>query len=95
MNEELFYVLAEAVDAYKAAAQRGRNYSILGYDAERLIREYPKYYGRHSDGKVRFIGKTADKILEEYCLELGYKPASQRWHQLVTTVIELSREERP
>ena len=94
MNEKLFYVLAEAVDAYKAAGQRGRNYSILGYNADRLIKKYPKYYGRHSDGKVRFIGKTADKILEEYCLELGYKPASQRWHQLVTTVIELSREER-
>tara|TARA_R110000744_G_scaffold42546_4_gene95999 strand:+ start:2924 stop:3211 length:288 start_codon:yes stop_codon:yes gene_type:complete len=95
MNEELFYVLAEAVDAYKAASQRGRNYSLLGYNAEKLVKEYPKYYGRHSDGKVRFIGKTADEILEEYCSELGYKPASQRWHQLVTTVIELSRKEGP
>tara|TARA_Y100001951_G_C11104835_1_gene164104 strand:- start:95 stop:382 length:288 start_codon:yes stop_codon:yes gene_type:complete len=93
MNEKLLYVLAEAVDAYKAAAMRGRNYTILGYSAESLIAAYPNHYARHSNGKVKFIGKTANDILEEYCSELGYKPASQRWHQLVTTVIELSRGE--
>ncbi len=93
MNEKLLYVLADAVDAYKAASMRGRNYTVLGYTAERLVKAYPKHYGHHSDGKVRFIGKTADDILEEYLSELGYDRNSKRWHQLVSTVIELSRED--
>jgi len=92
MNEKLLYVLAEAVEAYKAAAMRGRNYTILGYDARSLVATYPEHYAHHSDGKVKFIGKTADDILEEYCEGLGYDRASQRWHQLVSTVVELSRD---
>ena len=66
MNEKLLYVLAEAVEAYKAASMRGRNYTVLGYTAQKLLEAYPNHYARHSNGKVKFIGKTADSILEDY-----------------------------
>ena len=92
MDQKLLYVLADAVDAYKAAGMRGRNYVILGYKADKLLKDYPKHYARHSNGKVKFVGKTADDILEEYLSELGYDPGSKRWHQLVSSVIDICRE---
>jgi|TARA_R100001530_G_scaffold52267_1_gene38679 hypothetical protein len=92
MDKKLLYVLAEAVDAYKAAGMRGRNYVILGYKADQLLEMYPEHYARHSNGKVKFVGKTADDILEDYLSELGYDRGSRRWHQLVSSVIDICRE---
>ena len=45
VEEELAYVLAEAVEAYKVAALRDRStgsYSFRGYTAEVLIKKFPK-----------------------------------------------------
>ena len=92
MDKKLLSVLDSAVDAYKAAGMRGRKYIVLGYKAEKLIKEYPKYYARHGNGKVKFVGKTADDILEEYLSKLGYDRGSKRWHQLVSSVIDICRE---
>mgnify|MGYP003639583779 CR=1 FL=1 len=55
---DVFYVLAEAVEAYKAAAFRDRHgYARRGYTAKQVAKEFPKYFTLHSTGKIKFIGK--------------------------------------
>jgi hypothetical protein len=91
---DVYYVLAEAVEAYKAAAFRDRHgYTKRGYTAEQAAKEFPKYFSLHSSGKIKFIGKSADKILEEYLQEMGYPPNSEYWFRLARQVTELAQEE--
>lgn len=96
VEEELAYVLAEAVEAYKVAALRDRStgsYSFRGYTAEVLIKKFPKHFCQHSDGKARYIGKSASEILENYLVGLGYERESTKWYELAHNVIDLATEE--
>lgn len=91
---DVFYVLAEAVEAYKAAAFRDRHgYARRGYTAKQVAKEFPKYFTLHSTGKIKFIGKSADKVIEEYLHELGYSPGSKHWFSIARQVIDLAQEE--
>jgi len=92
MSDDLFHVLAKAVESYRAANVRGRNYTILGYTAESLIESFPGFYGIHSGGKVRFVGESANEILETYLQGLGYERNSKIWYRLARDVIELAEE---
>ena len=92
--EDLLYVLAEAVEAYQVAAMRDRSgYIAHGYTAETLIENFPKYFSRQSSGKAKYIGKSADEILENYLEGLGYNRNSQKWYKLAQYVIDLATEE--
>ena len=93
MPDDLFHVLAKAVESYRAANVRGRNYTILGYTSESLIDSFPGFYGKHSDGKVLFIGETANDILENYLQSLGYERNSKIWYRLARDVIELAEDQ--
>ena len=93
MPDDLFHVLARAVESYRAANVRGRNYTIRGYTSQKLIDDFPGYYGRHSDGKVLFVGETANDILENYLQSLGYERNSKIWYRLARDVIELAEDE--
>ena len=90
MSDDLFHVLAKAVESYRAANVRGRNYTIRGYTSQKLIDDFPGYYGRHSDGKVLFVGESANEILEKYLQSLGYERNSKVWYRLARDVIELA-----
>jgi|TARA_R100001530_G_scaffold112320_2_gene79371 hypothetical protein len=90
MPDDLFHVLAKAVESYRAANVRGRNYTIRGYTSQKLIDDFPGYYGRHSDGKVLFVGESANEILEKYLQSLGYERNSKVWYRLARDVIELA-----
>ena len=92
--EDLLYVLAEAVEAYQVAAMRDRSgYIAHGYTAETLIENFPKYFSRQSSGKAKYIGKSADEILENYLEGLGYNRNSQKWYKLAQHVVDLATEE--
>tara|TARA_R110001583_G_scaffold96487_3_gene240855 strand:+ start:111 stop:512 length:402 start_codon:yes stop_codon:yes gene_type:complete len=92
--EDLLYVLAEAVEAYEVAAMRDRSgYISRGYTAETLIKNFPKYFSRQSSGKAKYIGKSADEILENYLQGLGYNRNSQKWYKLAQCVVDLATEE--
>ena len=93
MPDDLFHVLAKAEESYRAANVRGRNYTILVYTSESLIDSFPGFYGKHSDGKVLFIGETANDILENYLQSLGYERNSKIWYRLARDVIELAEDE--
>mgnify|MGYP003673200317 CR=1 FL=1 len=93
MPDDLFHVLAKAVESYRAANVRGRNYTILGYTSESLIDSFPGFYSKHSDGKVLFIGETANDILENYLQSLGYERNSKIWYRLARDVIELAEDQ--
>jgi hypothetical protein len=92
--EDLLYVLAEAVEAYEVAAMRDRSgYISRGYTAETLIENFPKYFSRQSNGKAKYIGKSANEILENYLQGLGYNRNSQKWYKLAQCVVDLATEE--
>ena len=91
---DVFYVLAEAVEAYKAAAFRDRHgYTKRGYTAKQVAKEFPKYFSLYSNGKVKFIGKSADKILQEYLQEIGQSANDEYWYYLARQVTQLAQEE--
>ena len=94
VKEDLLRVLSEAVEAYELAAMRDRmGYIASGYTAETLVETFPKYFAQHSSGKVKFIGKSANEVLENYLEGLGYKPGSRKWYQLAQWVVDLAQEE--
>tara|TARA_R100001594_G_C3885791_1_gene227176 strand:+ start:71 stop:418 length:348 start_codon:yes stop_codon:yes gene_type:complete len=93
IKEDLFYVLAKAVEAFKAAAMRHRNgYIAHGFTAAEVIKKFPNYYAKQSDNKVKFIGISADEILENYLGELGYERGSRKFYRLAHLVVGLSKE---
>tara|TARA_R110001583_G_scaffold975_3_gene8429 strand:+ start:191 stop:523 length:333 start_codon:yes stop_codon:yes gene_type:complete len=93
MPEDLFHVLAKAVESYKAANVRGRNKPIHGKDPQRLVKTLPDYYFEYGDGKVRFLGDSAEEILETYLQDLGYERGSSMWLKLASDVIDLAQED--
>ena len=93
MPDDLFHVLARAVESYRAANVRGRNYTIRGYTAQSLIDSFPGFYDMQSDGKVIFVGESVNEILENYLQSLGYERNSKIWYRLARDVIELAEDE--
>jgi len=93
MPDDLFHVLARAVESYRAANVRGRNYTIRGYTAQSLIDSFPGFYGMQGDGKVIFVGESVNEILENYLQSLGYERNSKIWYRLARDVIELAEDE--
>ena len=92
MDKKLLVAIEEAVNAYKAVALRGNKYVVRGYTAKQLVKEFPKYYTLHTNGRAHFIGKTAGEILDEYLKGLGYEPGSIRWSRLMTAVVILAKD---
>tara|TARA_R110002020_G_scaffold178630_2_gene371663 strand:- start:406 stop:687 length:282 start_codon:yes stop_codon:yes gene_type:complete len=92
MSEDLFHVLAKAVESYRAASVRGRNYTIRGYTPQKLIDDFPGFYARHSGGKVKFVGKSAGEVLEDYLEGLGYERNSDMWYKLARQVVDLAED---
>jgi len=92
MSEDLFHILAKAVESYRAANVRGRNYTIRGYTPQKLIKDFPGFYAAHSGGKVKFVGKSAGEILEDYLQSLGHERNSSMWYKLARDVVELAED---
>tara|TARA_R110002020_G_scaffold5827_2_gene23854 strand:- start:36 stop:326 length:291 start_codon:yes stop_codon:yes gene_type:complete len=92
MDKKLLVAIEEAVKAYRAVVLRGNKYVVKGYTAKKLVKEFPKYYTLHTNGRAHFIGRTAGEILEEYLKELGYEPGSIRWSRLMTAVVILAKD---
>ncbi len=93
-KNDVFYVIARAVESYKAAAFRDRHgYIKRGYTAKQAVKEFPEYFALYSSGKIKFIGKSANQILEDYLQKLGHKPNSEHWYDLARQVINLAAEE--
>ena len=93
MPDDLFHVLAKAVESYRAANVRGRNYTIRGYTAQSLIDSFPGFYSMQGNGKVIFVGESANEILENYLQSLGYERNNKIWYRLARDVIELAEDE--
>lgn len=51
-------------------------------------------YAPHGPGKVRYKGPTAEDVLEDYLVGLGYNRGSQMWFDLSRIVIEHAEEQR-
>tara|TARA_R110002051_G_scaffold296278_1_gene362334 strand:+ start:2091 stop:2531 length:441 start_codon:yes stop_codon:yes gene_type:complete len=93
-KSDVFYVIARAVESYKAAAFRDRHgYIKRGYTAKQAVKKFPEYFALYSSGKVKFIGKSANQILEDYLQKLGHKPNSEHWYDLARQVVDLAAEE--
>lgn len=57
--------------------------------AESLVDDYPDHYTlQYPKRHVRFVGKSAGDILEDYLRELGYEAGSDLWFSLAQIVIE-------
>jgi len=93
MPDDLFHVLAKAIDSYRAANVRGRNYTVRGYTAESLVDSFPGFYNMQGNGKVIFVGESVNEILENYLQGLGYERNSKIWYRLARDVIELAKDE--
>lgn len=94
IDDDVFHILAEAVESYKLAAMRDRSgYISHGYTVETLIESFPKYFSKQSNGKAKFIGTSADQVLENYLEGLGYKCGSHKYYKLAQCVIDLATEE--
>ena len=95
--EDLAYVLPQAVEVYKAAAIRNRpkevGYTSADLTPEEVVDMFPAYYALQSEGKLKFVGQTADEILETYLVELGYERCSLKWFELAHLVVNMAIEE--
>ena len=83
--------LKEAVCAYRSLRKLRtlKRVSRTDYTVKNLAEDYPHHYlSLSSDDKIRFIGKSAGEILEDYLAELGYSRGSDLWFALAHIVIE-------
>ena len=95
--EDLAYVLPKAVEAYRAAAIRDRpkqvGYIAMNMTPEEVVERFPDFFCLYSEGKLQFIGETAEEILETYLTGLGYERCSQKWFELAHVVVNMAVEE--
>lgn len=88
---DLDSVLDEAVESYLIAKKRcilGR-YPTSGYTSEDLVADHPDYYAFWgSPRKIKFTGKCAGEIIEDYLEKLDYEAGSDQWYSLAHIVIE-------
>ena len=84
-------VLDEAVRSYRIVRKLRnlRREPSTDYTANHLAEDYPdhyKFFGSHRN--IRFIGKSAGEILEDFLIELGYPRGSDLWFSLAHIVVE-------
>tara|TARA_R100000995_G_scaffold84770_1_gene64715 strand:- start:627 stop:1046 length:420 start_codon:yes stop_codon:yes gene_type:complete len=95
--EDLAYVLPKAVEAYRAAAIRDRpkqvGYIAMQMTPEEVVERFPDFFCLYCEGKLQFIGETAEEILETYLTGLGYERCSQKWFELAHVVVNMAVEE--
>jgi len=95
--DDLAYILPRAVEAYRAAAIRDRpkqvGYIAMNMTPEEVVERFPDFFCLYSEGKLQFIGETAEEILETYLTGLGYKRCSQQWFELAHVVVNMAAEE--
>ena len=88
---DLDSVLDEAVLSYVIAKKRcivQRN-PLSGMSARSLVDEHPGYYVYWGNPKkIKFVGKCAGDVLEDYLQKLGYPRGSDQWFSLAHIVIE-------
>ena len=88
---DLDSVLDEAVRSYVIAKKRciiQRN-PLSGISAQSLVNEYPDYYVYWgTPKKIKFVGRCAGDVLEDYLKKLGYPRGSDQWFSLAHIVIE-------
>ena len=95
--DDLAYVLPKAVDAYRAAAIRDRpkevGYIAMNLTPDEVVERFPDFFCLHSEGKLKFIGETAEEILETYLTSLGYERCSPKWFELSHVVVNMATQE--
>jgi hypothetical protein len=81
---EVVEVIWKAIEAYMAstASMRGTRSSIR------------HLYEPHGPGKVRYTGPTAEDVLEDYLVGLGYNRGSRIWFDLARVVIDHAEQQR-
>jgi|TARA_R110000744_G_C19220101_1_gene547017 hypothetical protein len=84
-------VMDEAVRTYRIVSKLRilRRGPPTDYTAHNLAEDYPDHYtflGSHRN--IRFIGKSAGEILEDYLLKLGYSRGSDLWFSLAQIVVK-------
>jgi len=88
---DLDSVLDEAVESYLIAKKRCvlSRYPDSGYTPDNLVADHPDFYAFWgSPRKIKFIGKCAGDVLEDYLAKLGYSKGSDQWFSLAHIVIE-------
>jgi hypothetical protein len=88
---DLDSVIEEAVLAYVTAKKRTdlQRYSESGYSPEDLVSDHSDYYSLSgTDKKVKFTGRSAGNVIEDYLQLLGYPRCSDQWFTLAHIVIE-------
>jgi len=88
---DLDSVIEEAVLAYVTAKLRTdlQRYSESGYSPEDLVADHSDYYSLSgSDQKIKFTGRSAGNVIEDYLQLLGYPRCSDQWFTLAHIVIE-------
>jgi len=85
---ELEKILNQAVESYSICQVRNR---ARGRPTGDLSKMYPKHFRTMPNGKIRWIGKSPDKIIEGYLSQFGYSPGSYLWHQLSEMVIKRAK----
>ena len=84
-------VLDDAVNSYRIIRRLRilRRGSPTDYTAHNLAEDYPDHYTFFGSCRnIRFIGKSAGDILEDYLTELGYPRGSDLWFSLAHIVRE-------
>jgi len=88
---DLDSILDKAVLSYVIAKKRcliHRN-PTAGISARSLVDEYPDYYVYWGNPKkIKFTGRCAGDVLEDYLQKLGYERGSDQWFSLAHIVIE-------
>lgn len=87
---ELEDVLSEAVESYLICQIRN---CARGRWPGDLSKEYPKHFRKMPNGKFRWIGTTADEIIEAYLAGYGYRQGSRLWHILCDIISRRAKHE--
>ncbi len=79
--KEVVPVIEEAVEAYRCATA-----SMRGTRSKAML--HMSDYASHGNGKVRYTGKSASDVLEDYLTGLGFKRESQMFYDLGRIVMD-------
>lgn len=88
---DLDSVIDDAVNSYLIAKKRCvlQRHPLSGYTSKNLVADHPDYYTTWgSPKKVKFTGRSAGDIIEDYLEKLGYPSGSDQWYSLAHIVIE-------
>tara|TARA_R110002020_G_scaffold456042_1_gene672312 strand:+ start:779 stop:1135 length:357 start_codon:yes stop_codon:yes gene_type:complete len=88
---DLDSVIDDAVNSYLIAKKRCviQRHPTSGYTSQDLVADHPDYYTTWgSPKKIKFTGRSAGDIIEDYLEKLGYPRGSDQWFSLAHIVIE-------